>query len=341
MKAVSRFCSSLTRGEYSKSMRCLLGSSLENFFHLPPAQLGQRPRARAGLARVLARRRAVHHALGDALQDARRCGTGCRPCSSPRSKGRCPCARCACSSARRIRARSECRAPRGRRPRDAAELARRDVPAHAVVGEIRERVRRASRAPSRARRGCAARSGWKTVLSRRKSPCTIVVSSPAGMFFGSQSIRLSIASILSVSEAWYCLVQRADLARDVVARPCRNPRGRRPCSRSPCSSAMTRFSSSQIAARSALRHAGQRLVPQHAALDAVHDVEGGADDRLVLAQHVGPRHREAHAMQRLDHLVLAVDRVRRGQELAGRLAAQRIALAAGGDAIGRDSIGRP
>jgi len=51
--------------------------------------------------------------------------------------------------------------------------------------------------------------GWKMALSRRKSPCTTVVAVSGGMFFGSQAIRLSIASIGSVSEAWYCLLQRA------------------------------------------------------------------------------------------------------------------------------------
>ena len=35
-----------------------------------------------------------------------------------------------------------------------------------------------------------------------------MVSSVAGMFFGSQAIMLSIASIFCVSEATYCLLQR-------------------------------------------------------------------------------------------------------------------------------------
>ncbi len=51
--------------------------------------------------------------------------------------------------------------------------------------------------------------GWNTVLSSRKSPCTMEVSSPGGMFRGSQSINWSMASILSVSEARYCLLQRS------------------------------------------------------------------------------------------------------------------------------------
>ena len=104
----------------------LLGCiSVRIFSDLRPGQFRQRPRARAGLERVLARRGAVHRALRDALQDARRCGTGCRRCRNPRSTGRCACARCACSSAatysRSVGMPSAARS----RPRDAAELARR------------------------------------------------------------------------------------------------------------------------------------------------------------------------------------------------------------------------
>src|SRR5512141_515156 len=69
MKALSRFCSSFTRGEYSKSMVMLLCSSFQNFFHLRPGELREQGRAGAGVARVFARGRAVHHPLRDALAD--------------------------------------------------------------------------------------------------------------------------------------------------------------------------------------------------------------------------------------------------------------------------------
>src|SRR5512143_3022336 len=69
MNAVRRFCSSLTLGEYSKSIGTLLCSAFQNFLDLLPAQFGERPGARAGVARVLARGGAVHHALRDALAD--------------------------------------------------------------------------------------------------------------------------------------------------------------------------------------------------------------------------------------------------------------------------------
>src|SRR3989338_557727 len=69
MNAVRRFCRSLTRGEYSKSIVMLLCSALQNFLDLLPSQLGHQRRAAARLARVFARRGAVEHALGDTLQD--------------------------------------------------------------------------------------------------------------------------------------------------------------------------------------------------------------------------------------------------------------------------------
>src|SRR6185295_19864116 len=50
-------------------------------------------------------------------------------------------------------------------------------------------------------------------------------------------------------------------------------------------------------------------------------------------QHVGPGDRKSRLVQRPDHLVLAVHRMRRRQQLARRLAAQGVALAAGGDAV--------
>ena len=59
--------------------------------------------------------------------------------------------------------------------------------------------------------------GWKIVLSRRKSPWTTVVPASGGMFFGSQAIRLSIASIGSRLRGLVLLAPALDLALDVVA----------------------------------------------------------------------------------------------------------------------------
>jgi len=82
------------------------------------------------------------------------------------------------------------------------------------------------------------------------------------------------------------------------------------------------------------RHARQRLVPEHAPLDVLHDVEGAADDALVLAQREHPRHRDAGAVQRLHDAVFALDCVRRGQQLRRGcgLGAHDVVLAARGEA---------
>ena len=63
--------------------------------------------------------------------------------------------------------------------------------------------------------------------------------------------------------------------------------------------------------------------------------ERGADDRIVLAKDVGPRHRKTDAVQCLDHLELAVDRVRRLDEFARRFAAQNVVARRRGQKIGR------
>ena len=80
--------------------------------------------------------------------------------------------------------------------------------------------------------------------------------------------------------------------------------------------------------------ARQQGLPQHAALDALHDEEHRPYDRLVSAQAVGPRHRHVRVAKRGHHPVLAVHRVCRGQQLARRLAAQHVALAAGFEQVG-------
>lgn len=82
-------------------------------------------------------------------------------------------------------------------------------------------------------------------------------------------------------------------------------------------------------------HARQALVPEDAALDAVHDVEGGADDAVVLAQAIAACHRNIGLCQRGDHAVFAVNRMGRWQQLAGRLASQHVFLRRGDQHEGR------
>ena len=50
----------------------------------------------------------------------------------------------------------------------------------------------------------------------------------------------------------------------------------------------------------------QGLIPEDAALDHVHHIEPGADDTIVHAQTVGPRHRKAGRIEGRDDLVFPV-----------------------------------
>ncbi len=65
-------------------------------------------------------------------------------------------------------------------------------------------------------------------------------------------------------------------------------------------------------------HPGQGLVPQHTPLHEFHHIERAANDRLVFAQAVHARHRDIGAPQAPHHRKLALDRVRGGQELGDR-----------------------
>ena len=80
---------------------------------------------------------------------------------------------------------------------------------------------------------------------------------------------------------------------------------------------------------------GSRRIPQDATFDILHEVERGADDRLVLAQRVHARDRHVGPRERGHHAVLALDRVRGGQQPAWRLAAQHVAPLARRDQVGR------
>ena len=68
--------------------------------------------------------------------------------------------------------------------------------------------------------------------------------------------------------------------------------------------------------------AGEVRLPDDPPRHHVHDVEGRADDVLVLAQAVDTRHREALRAERGEHAIFALDGMGAGQHLAGRLAAQ-------------------
>ena len=81
-------------------------------------------------------------------------------------------------------------------------------------------------------------------------------------------------------------------------------------------------------------HARQRLVPQNAPFDKFHHVKGASNDRLVLAQAVHMRHGYRRAGQAAHHGELALDGVRRRQQLGhrARFGTHHIA------ALGRDEL---
>ena len=83
------------------------------------------------------------------------------------------------------------------------------------------------------------------------------------------------------------------------------------------------------------RKLGQRRVPEDAAVDERHEIEGRADHALVLAEREHAGGWIAHAFERLQHAELALDHVGHFQELARRLAAQHVTAARGFDQIGR------
>ena len=73
-------------------------------------------------------------------------------------------------------------------------------------------------------------------------------------------------------------------------------------------------------------HAGQGLVPEHAAFDKLHHIKGAAYHGLVFAEAIHLRHRHIGALQALHDLELALHRMGRRQQLrhGARLGAHHI-----------------
>ena len=83
------------------------------------------------------------------------------------------------------------------------------------------------------------------------------------------------------------------------------------------------------------RLARQRRIPEHPAVFHRHDVEGRTDDAVVLAQRIGLRDRKALLSKRRDDPIFAIDRVRRRQQFAERLAAHHIGAVRRVEPVGR------
>src|SRR5262245_51314974 len=219
-------------------------------------------------------------------------------------------------------------------PRDAAELARRDVPAHAVVGEISERIAQCRELPIE--HGKNLRLAWMK---------DHVIEAEIPMYYCRASLRRNVLrqpgdQIVHRSYllGLRCLVlarPTRDLTLDVVSRFSESLKP----NDAEIDGGQYRNDAVQLAPdREALRfgHAGKRLVPEHPAFDVVHYVKRSADNRIVLAQHIWPRHRKAGRVQRMQDCEFSVDGVRRRQQLSGRLPPQNQTPAVRcSDAVGR------
>ena len=83
------------------------------------------------------------------------------------------------------------------------------------------------------------------------------------------------------------------------------------------------------------RAAGQKRIDHDAAAHPVHHVEDRPNDLGILAEHPRLRHGHVGLAEGGEDAILAIHRVRGGQEFARRLAPQHVLVSRGGQAIGR------
>ena len=83
------------------------------------------------------------------------------------------------------------------------------------------------------------------------------------------------------------------------------------------------------------RHSGQGRIPENAAVDVFHQVEGRADDALVLAQAMSAGHGNSRSPERRDHAELALHGMRGREELRRRpgLGPEHVVFSLGVDLI--------
>jgi hypothetical protein len=72
------------------------------------------------------------------------------------------------------------------------------------------------------------------------------------------------------------------------------------------------------------RNSGEGRIAKYAAFRKIHHIKGGADHRRVFAQKARRYHRDAAVAQRIHDAILALDHMRRRQQLARRLFAQNV-----------------
>ncbi len=208
-------------------------------------------------------------------------------------------------------------------PGDAAELARRNVPAHAVIGEVGERMAE--------RRQLPVENGEDPRLGRMEDRVveTVVAVHDRGLVArrdvlrqpGDQVVhRFDRSRSRRPGTAWSSDRSGARCS----CRACRSPPARPPRSR-PCAARRSRGSARPRSRRAGPgtcpaatgpRARGPRRSPSRRRL-------GRSPTRPRTARRRG--HREAGLVQRADDAELAVDRMRRGQQLGpARLGAHRV-----------------
>ncbi len=179
-------------------------------------------------------------------------------------------------------------------PRHAAELVGRDVPAHAVVGKIGERIAERRQLPVEHRENPRFHRMENQVVEavvamhhRRAGLGRNVMGQPGDKMVHGLDFRSLRGAVLPAPAL--------HLPCDVVARLAE---GLEP-DRTVIDRMQERDDAVLLvpdAGALGARHPGKRRVPEHASLDIVHDVERGADHALVLAQHLGSRDRKTNSM---------------------------------------------
>ena len=264
----------------------------------PSCADGRTPHAARRIARVGARCGAVLHPLGDALQDGGDAEQVVGQVEVPIGRRGVGCCEPGALFVRRHVIAFERSAQNGVvEAADATEGSRRDVPSHAAVGEIGQRMPQRRQLPIQYRQHprlarpkeqvveavVAVHDGGAAVVERagrhvRRKP-------------GHQAIHL----VDRLGDGSRILLAPAqDLALEVAARLAAVGQARgRDIDLVPGGDDAVDLVVDRAALGAA--HAGQRRVPQHAALDDRHDVESAADHSFVLAtgRHNGAMRRSA------------------------------------------------